>query len=107
MGRKKSSVNGLRGSRRENQKISKVPKLRQDLNQASQSNNDRKSEKNFETSQDSEPTLAVQTPKRRKHVRFDEDSEWIDISGYEASNYSTEEGHGDIFTIDEDEYILL
>jgi hypothetical protein len=86
-------------------KTSKSSKSRQDgLGSASQGRSYRQCE--IETLQSPESTVAVQTLRKRKNVRFNEDSEWIDISGDEASDYSTGEGVKGICMV-EDEYILL
>lgn len=52
-------------------------------------------------------SLGKLTRKQLEHVRFDEDSDWIDICDEAVPDRYEEEECGIYCTMDEDEYILL
>ncbi len=59
--------------------------------------------------ENSHPFPAIRKAKKSKHVRFDEDSEWIEISDDDVPGRLEEQDEEDdvIFAIEEDEYILI
>jgi hypothetical protein len=112
VGRKRTSVTGTRKLKRNDSATFKESSLEQDAPtwgcgvQMSESNHDRGN--GLENSQISNPaTLGKSTRKPLKRVRFDEDSDWIDICDEGVPDRFEEEECGTYCTADEDEYILL
>ena len=112
VGRKRTSLTGTRNLKRNDSAIFKESSSKQDVpllgcgGQISESNHDRG--QGSENSQFSNPaTLGTPTRKPPKHVRFDEDSDWIYIYGEGVRDVYEEEECGICCTMDEDEYILL
>ncbi len=112
VGRKRTSLTGTRKLKRNSSAIFKESSSKQDAptlgcgGQISDSNHDRGH--GSENTQLSSPAiLGKATRKLLKHVRFDEDSDWIDISDEIVLDRYQEEECGIYCTIDADEYILL
>jgi hypothetical protein len=55
----------------------------------------------------SQALISTQARKPKKHVRFDDDSEWIDLSDDDSVNGAGREEDKSVSVIEEDEYILL
>jgi hypothetical protein len=104
VGRKKTSVTGTRRFERKNYTTMKHSNVRQSASEVrckvdNPAKSNHESETDASRSQPPSSILAVQKSKKTpKRVRFDEDSEWIDISDDDVLDCSMEE---------EDEYILL
>lgn len=103
VGRKNTSVTGTRKLTRKNpgteERCSNV-----EVDHPAGSNGDIESQ-----GEGSQPSALWHARKQRKQVRFNEDSEWIDIDDGDnlLENMEGEEDKGGLFPIDEDEYILL
>jgi hypothetical protein len=113
VGRKKTSVTGTRRFERKNYSTVKHSNVRQSASEArceidNPAKSNHESETDASRSQPPSSILAVQKSKKTpKRVRFDEDSEWIDISDDNVLDCFMEEEDEGIYMIDEDEYILL
>lgn len=112
VGRKRMSVTGTRKLKRNDSAMSKESSSKQNAptlgcgGQISESNHDRGN--GSENSQFLN-TAILGKPARKpvKHVRFDEDSDWIDICNEDVPDQYEEEECGIFCTMGEDEYILL
>jgi hypothetical protein len=112
VGRKRTSLTGTRKLKRNDSAIFKESSSKQDaptlgcVGQISISNHDRGHVS--ENTQFSNPAIPGKpTRKPPKHVRFDEDSDWIDICDEGVPERYEEEECVIYCTMDEDEYILL
>jgi hypothetical protein len=112
VGRKRTSFTGTRKLKRNDSAIFKEPCSKQDApllacgGQISESNHDRGN--GSESTQFSNPAiLGKPTRKPPKQVRFEEDSDWIDICDEGVLDRYEEEECGSYCRMDEDEYILL
>jgi hypothetical protein len=103
VGRQKTSVTGIRIFKRKNTVTETASSVRQDeVNQASKSTCSGGEKFGYTQPSISAPTAS----KSQKHVRFDEDSEWMDISDEEVLDFLEGEEDSGIFMLD-DEYVLL
>jgi hypothetical protein len=109
VGRNRNLVIGSKKRKRNDFAVLKEANSKQDA-----STSRCESTQRLESSQqrESEPRLKSAAPdkltrKPLKHARFDEDSDWIDVSDEDIPNRYQEEQDGIYFTIDGDEYVIL
>lgn len=103
VGRKRTLITGTRIFKRKNTATEKALSMRQDEdNQTSESTCSRGGK--FEYTQ---PSISAPTAsKSPKHVQFDEDSEWINISDEEVLDFLEREEDSGIFMLGDD-YVVI